>query len=260
VPPASERSSYPPPVAIVLPSCVRAMLFPSTQALKRSWRSGFIFFCRHDSFRETFERQTSRDRAEEMSVHFEVLVAQLLACLLVRGHVRLDCPRPHRLLRMVFGLARHQLDLISQIDPGGTAIFLFDQTFRYLHGVYDAASPPGLDIDPNYLRNARGGGSAAGIDGAISPFPAQVRVSRVHDFQPLEEKKFCHLVTYNAGTNIFRHRLAERETVALLHLLVCHPLSATGPTTRTLLLALTRASLSIRTPPIAGASGRGAVR
>jgi len=155
------------------------MLFPSTQALKRSWRSGFIFFCRHDSFRETFER-------------------------------------------MVFGLARHKLDLISQIDPGGTAIFLFDQTFRYLHGVYDAASPPGLDIDPNYLRNARGGGSAAGIDGAISPFPAQVRVSRVHDFQPLEEKKFCHLVTYNAGTNIFRHRLAERETVALLHLLA-HP-------------------------------------
>ena len=56
-----------------------------------------------------------------------------------------------------------------------------------LHGVYDAASLPGLDLDPNYLRGARGGGSAAGGDGNGSPFPAQVRFSRVHDFPPLEE-------------------------------------------------------------------------
>lgn len=148
------------------------------QVLQRNWRSGFIFFCRHDSFRETFER-------------------------------------------MVFGLARHKLDLISQVEPGGTAIFLFDQTFRYLHGVYDAASLPGLDLDPNYLRGARGGGSAAGGDGNGSPFPAQVRFSRVHDFPPLEEIKFCHLVSYNNGTNIFRHRLAEQDTLALLRLLAC---------------------------------------
>ena len=62
------------------------------EAIQRKWRSGFIFFCRHDSFRETFDR-------------------------------------------MVFGLARHKLDLISQVEPGGTAIFLFDQTFRCAHSL-----------------------------------------------------------------------------------------------------------------------------
>jgi len=94
-----------------------------------------------------------------------------------------------------------------------------------LHGVYDAASLPGLDLDPNYLRGARGGGSAAGGDGNGSPFPAQVRFSRVHDFPPLEEIKFCHLVSYNNGTNIFRHRLAQQDTLALLRLLVTHNLA-----------------------------------
>ena len=145
------------------------------ETMKHGWRSGFIFFCRHDSFRETFER-------------------------------------------MVFGLAAHKLDLVSHIDPGSTALFLFDQTFRYLHGVFDAASTPGLDLDPNYLRGARSIGLAGG-DAAGSPFPAQVKFSRLYDFAPLDEAKFCHLVSYNAGTNTFRHRLGEKETNALLHLL-----------------------------------------
>ena len=88
-----------------------------------------------------------------------------------------------------------------------------------LHGVFDAVSLPGLDLDPQYLRTARSStvGGSGGSGG--SPFPAQVRFSRLHDFKPLEESKFCHLVSYNAGTNIFRHRLGEKETQALLELL-----------------------------------------
>lgn len=156
--------------------------FAAEPRINRRWRSGFIFFCRHDSFRETFEK-------------------------------------------MVFGLARHKLDLISHVEVGSTALFLFDQTFRYLHGVFDAASAPGLDIDPTYLRGtARQAAAAAGPG---SPFPAQVRFARLHDFPPLEETKLCHLVSYNAGTNVFRHRLAQKETLALLHLLA-HPDEAPG--------------------------------
>jgi len=130
-------------------------------------------------------------------------------------------------------LPLHKLDLIHAVEPGTTALFLFDQTYRYLHGVYDAACAPGVDLDPSYLRTSttrsaagRGGQSGASMPAAASdaksPFPAQVRFGRVHDFKPIAESKFCHLVAYNAGTNVFRHRLGEKETHALLRLLA-HP-------------------------------------
>jgi len=159
----------------------RPLMLPTTGPLERRWQSGFIFFCRHDSFRETFERR-------------------------------------------IFGLTRHKMDLLNSIEPGGTALFLFDQTFRYLHGVYDAASAPGFDLDACYLRR----GAAATFKGVArspldsSPFPAQVRFTRLHDFPPIEERKFCHLVNYNDGTNVFRHRLGQPETKQLLELLI-HP-------------------------------------
>ena len=86
-------------------------LISAEEALTRSWKSGFIFFCRHDSFRETFERR-------------------------------------------IFGLGAHKRDLVANVDPGTTALFLFDQTFRYIHGVYEAAEqvrwvpPPGCPPTP----------------------------------------------------------------------------------------------------------------
>ena len=42
---------------------------------------------------------------------------------------------------------------------------------------------------------------------------------KVHDFAPLAEVKFCHLLSYNVGTNVFRHRIGERQTADLLRLL-----------------------------------------
>ena len=139
------------------------------EALAREWRGGFIFFCRHESFRETMERR-------------------------------------------VFGLAVHKKDLIAQVSDG-TALFLFDQTFRYLHGVFKASGPPGVDLDPHYLRKGDGRGAAS------SPFTVQVRFTKLHDFPPLAEQKFCHLLNYQPGTNVFRHKLGEREVHQLLGLL-----------------------------------------
>ncbi len=158
----------------------RLITLPTTGVFERPWRDGFIFFCRHDSFRETFDRR-------------------------------------------VFGLTRHKMDLLNAIEPGATALFLFDQTFRYMHGVFDATCTPGFDLDAAYLRR----GAHANFKGvarieAGSPFPAQVRFTRLHDFPPLEERKFCHLVAYNDGTNVFRHRLGQAETLQLLDLLA-HP-------------------------------------
>jgi len=164
----------------------RAIACALDDALGRQWKGGFIFFCRHDSFKETFEKK-------------------------------------------VFGLARHKFDLLGAIEPGATALFLFDQTFRYLHGVFEASSPPGLDLDESYLKQVRPGmipltnggrmANPAAVVDHVSPFPAQVCFERLHDFTPLEEIKFCHLVGYNTGTNIFRHRLGAAETQALLSLM-----------------------------------------
>ena len=136
----------------------------------RTYRSGFIFFARHDSFKETFDRG-------------------------------------------IFGLAAHKEDIASHIEPGNTALFLFDMTYRFLHGVYEAVEPAGIDLDPNYLKKGGSGG------GGGSPFPVQVRFEKVMDLPPLDEKKFCHLVTYNHGTNIFRHRTMQNDTSALLRLM-----------------------------------------
>ena len=44
----------------------------------------------------------------------------------------------------------------------------------------------------------------------------------MHDFAPLAEVKWCHMVSYNQGTNVFRHRLGEKATSDLLRLLA-HP-------------------------------------
>ena len=167
-------------------------------ALDRGWRGGFVFFCRYDSFRETHERK-------------------------------------------VFGLAPHKQDLVATVEPGTTALFLFDQTYRYLHGVYEATAEPGIDLDPDYLKGAVKATTAG------SPFPVQVRFALVHKFKPLPEvrprltapfliapaterplacsraqHKFCHLVGYNKGTNVFRHRLSEQAAGGLLRLLA-HP-------------------------------------
>ena len=86
---------------------------------------------------------------------------------------------------------------------------------------------PGLDLDPSYLRNATGGkgNRLEAPSGSQSPFPAQIRFRQLHHSAPLEERAFCHLVSYNDRTNVFRHRLGERETHELLRLLA-HPSEA----------------------------------
>ena len=70
-----------------------------------------------------------------------------------------------------------------------------------------------MNLDPNYLK------ARAASGGVGSPFPAQVRFTKLHDFAPLEEAKFCHLVHYNDGTNVFRHRIGKREVASLLQIL-----------------------------------------
>ena len=75
----------------------------------RPWKCGFIFFCRHDSFRETFERMVNDAPITSSYVAFS-------------SKARHVTPLPQ-----VFGLARHKLDLLHVVQPGECALFLFDQ-------------------------------------------------------------------------------------------------------------------------------------
>ena len=59
---------------------------------------------------------------------------------------------------------------------------------------------------------------AAGV--CRADFQAVTRVQAPILAPRARQSKFCHLVSYNSGTNIFRHRLSEKDTRALLHLLV----------------------------------------
>merc|ERR1740117_18352 len=58
------------------------------------------------------------------------------------------------LTRGVFGMRRGQFDQMGGIHPRtlgcgqATAIFLFDTERRILYGLFEAASEPGLNIDP----------------------------------------------------------------------------------------------------------------
>ena len=36
-----------------------------------------------------------------------------------------------------------------------------------------------------------------------------MRFTQLHNFAPLPERSFCHLLTYNDGTNVFRHRIGQ---------------------------------------------------
>ena len=116
----------------------------------------------------------------------------------------------------VFGLPRGKMKLLEDVDPERTALFLFDSSMRFLHGLYEATCLPGFDLQPAY--NASRGSPAAAGRGAEagSPFPAQVRFRLVHEFEPLEERKMASVVEYNPNSNAFRCKLTALQTRRLI--------------------------------------------
>ena len=101
-----------------------------------------------------------------------------------------------------------------------TALFLFNYKRRTLHGVFEAIAPGALNIDPEAWTGFE---SLAGFTrnkstraGGGSPFPAQVRFQVVHEFAPLPEAKFRHIVTYKASTNQFDFMLTAEQVSQIM--------------------------------------------
>ncbi|PKI34133.1 hypothetical protein CRG98_045488 [Punica granatum] len=113
------------------------------------------------------------------------------------------------LSKQLFGLPYGHFAYVKNIQPG-LPLFLFNYSDRKLHGIFEAASPGILNIDPY--------GWTDGSD--RTPYPAQVQVRvRLH-CQPLSEDQFKPIISDNYYTaNHFWFELDHAQTSKLISLL-----------------------------------------
>ncbi|KAL7608151.1 B2 protein [Lactuca sativa] len=110
------------------------------------------------------------------------------------------------LKRQLFGLPPRYRDSVRQITPG-LPLFLYNYSTHQLHGVFEAASFGGTNIDPSAWEDKKNEGE--------SRFPAQVRVMTRNVYEPLEEDSFRPILHHYDGPK-FRLELNIPEAISLL--------------------------------------------
>eukprot|EP01018_Ginkgo_biloba_P023004 Gb_32889 [translate_table: standard] len=110
------------------------------------------------------------------------------------------------LKRLLFGLPQRYRDSVRAITPG-LPLFLYNYTTHQLHGIFEAASFGGTNIDPTAWEDKKCRGE--------SRFPAQVRIRMRKFCKPLEEDAFRPVLHHYDGPK-FRLQLNVPETLALL--------------------------------------------
>ncbi|KAG0616580.1 hypothetical protein M758_5G126500 [Ceratodon purpureus] len=114
--------------------------------------------------------------------------------------------------RQLFGLPQRYQDSVRAIQPG-LPLFLYNYSTRCLHGVFEASSDGGLNIEPEAWENK----DAKKNGRPVSRFPAQVRVRLREERPPLEEAKFRPILYHYDGPK-FRLELTVPEAEELLEL------------------------------------------
>ncbi|XP_060187942.1 B2 protein-like isoform X2 [Lycium barbarum] len=112
------------------------------------------------------------------------------------------------LKRQLFGLPPRYRDSVRAITPG-LPLFLYNYTTHQLHGIFEAASFGGSNIDPTAWEDKKCKGE--------SRFPAQVRTRVRQICKPLEEDAFRPVLHHYDGPK-FRLELSIPETLDLLDL------------------------------------------
>ncbi|WOL18103.1 B2 protein [Canna indica] len=112
------------------------------------------------------------------------------------------------LKRLLFGLPPRYRDSVRAITPG-LPLFLYNYTTHQLHGIFEAASFGGSNIDPTAWEDKKCKGE--------SRFPAQVRIRVRKLCKPLEEDAFRPVLHHYDGPK-FRLELSVTETLQLLDL------------------------------------------
>ncbi|KAH8480481.1 hypothetical protein H0E87_030669 [Populus deltoides] len=112
------------------------------------------------------------------------------------------------LRRQLFGLPHKYRDSVRAITPG-LPLFLYNYTCHQLHGVFQAVSFGGSNIEPTAWEDKKCRGE--------SRFPAQVRIGFKKKCKPLEEDAFRPILYHYDGPK-FRLQLSVPEALALLDL------------------------------------------
>ncbi|PIA40204.1 hypothetical protein AQUCO_02500123v1 [Aquilegia coerulea] len=112
------------------------------------------------------------------------------------------------LKRQLFGLPPRYRDSVRAITPG-LPLFLYNYTTHQLHGIFEAVSFGGSNIDPTAWEDKKCKGE--------SRFPAQVRIRVRKLCKALEEDSFRPVLHHYDGPK-FRLELSIPETLALLDL------------------------------------------
>ncbi|XVE58096.1 hypothetical protein DITRI_Ditri04bG0142900 [Diplodiscus trichospermus] len=110
------------------------------------------------------------------------------------------------LKRQLFGLPPRYRDSVRAITPG-LPLFLYNYSTHQLHGIFEAASFGGTNIDPTAWEDKKCPGE--------SRFPAQVRVLTRKICEPLEEDSFRPILHHYDGPK-FRLELNVPEALSLL--------------------------------------------
>ncbi|XP_004303971.1 PREDICTED: B2 protein [Fragaria vesca subsp. vesca] len=112
------------------------------------------------------------------------------------------------LKRQLFGLPPRYRDSVRAITPG-LPLFLYNYTTHQLHGIFEASSFGGSNIDPTAWEDKKCKGE--------SRFPAQVRIRVRKICKALEEDSFRPVLHHYDGPK-FRLELSVPETLDLLDL------------------------------------------
>ncbi|XP_042011395.1 B2 protein-like isoform X1 [Salvia splendens] len=112
------------------------------------------------------------------------------------------------LKRQLFGLPPRYRDSVRAITPG-LPLFLYNYTTHQLHGIFEATTFGGSNIDPTAWEDKKCRGE--------SRFPAQVRVRARKLCNPLDEDAFRPVLHHYDGPK-FRLELSIAETLDLLDL------------------------------------------
>ncbi|KAK7251447.1 hypothetical protein RIF29_34651 [Crotalaria pallida] len=110
------------------------------------------------------------------------------------------------LKRELFGLPPRYRDSVRAITPG-LPLFLYNYSTHQLHGIFEAASFGGSNIDPTAWEDKKCPGE--------SRFPAQVKVITRKICEPLEEDSFRPILHHYDGPK-FRLELNVPEALSLL--------------------------------------------
>ncbi|CAA3033397.1 Hypothetical predicted protein [Olea europaea subsp. europaea] len=131
------------------------------------------------------------------------------------------------LSKKLFGLPARHFSYVKNVSTG-LPLFLFNYSDRTLHGIFEAAGPGQMNIDP-YAWIANEGTER-------TAYPAQVRVSVRRKCQPLFEDKFGPVIGQNYyERRLFWFELDKGQTRKLIELFSSSPMPQNiprPPTTR----------------------------